>query len=116
MQIGRMTTIANIVRSDLRMDQYSLLVNKMMDQMIRNESLLLEFRKSDPVRYLLSSVFCCVRLCRWKIQELLCQNTLPLKTVSDPDQLPMKLKIPGGNPWMKNIGEALKRVFHEEIF
>ena len=42
MKMGRMTTIADIVRSDRRMDQYNLVMNKMMDQMIRDESLLLE--------------------------------------------------------------------------
>ena len=42
MKMGRMTTIADIVRSDRRMEEYNLLMNKMMDQMIRDESLLLE--------------------------------------------------------------------------
>ncbi len=42
MKMGRMTTISDIVRSDRRMEQYNLLMNKMMDQMIRDESLLLE--------------------------------------------------------------------------
>jgi len=42
MKMGRMTTIADLVRSNRRMDQYNLVMNKMMDQMIRDESLLLE--------------------------------------------------------------------------
>ena len=42
MEMGRMTTIADLIRSNRRMDQYNLVMNKMMDQMIRDESLLLE--------------------------------------------------------------------------
>ena len=42
MKMGKMTTIADLVRSDRRMQQYNLVMNKMMDQMIRDESLLLE--------------------------------------------------------------------------
>ena len=42
MKMGRMTTIADIIRSDRRMEKYNLLMNKMMDQMIRDESLLLQ--------------------------------------------------------------------------
>ncbi len=42
MKMGRMTTIADIIRSDRRMEEYNLLMNKMMDQMIRDESLLLK--------------------------------------------------------------------------
>ena len=42
MKMGKMTTIADLVRSDRRMEQYNLVMNKMMDQMIRDESLLLE--------------------------------------------------------------------------
>ena len=42
MKMGRMATIADIIRSDRRMEKYNLLMNKMMDQMIRDESLLLQ--------------------------------------------------------------------------
>ncbi len=42
MEMGRMTTIADLIRSNRRMDQYNLVMNKMMDQMIRDESILLE--------------------------------------------------------------------------
>ena len=42
MKMGKMTTVADLVRSDRRMDEYNLVMNKMMDQMIRDESLLLE--------------------------------------------------------------------------
>lgn len=42
MEMGRMTTIADLIRSNRRMDQYNLVMNKMMDQMIRDELLLLE--------------------------------------------------------------------------
>ena len=42
MKMGKMTTVADLVRSDRRMDEYNLVMNKMMDQMIRDESLILE--------------------------------------------------------------------------
>ncbi len=42
MKMGKMTTVADLVRSDRRMEEYNLVMNKMMDQMIRDESLLLE--------------------------------------------------------------------------
>lgn len=42
MKMGKMTTVADLVRSDRRMEEYNLIMNKMMDQMFRDESLLLE--------------------------------------------------------------------------
>ena len=42
MKMGKMTTVADLVRSDRRMEEHNLVMNKTMDQMIRDESLLLE--------------------------------------------------------------------------
>lgn len=42
MKMGKMTSITDIIRYERKMDRYNLVMNKMMDQMIRDELVLLE--------------------------------------------------------------------------